>query len=170
MEIHTERLHLRQLELSDAPFILELLNEPGWLEFIGDRNIRNIEDAEQYILTGPQASYANHGFGLLLIIERSSNQSIGMAGLLQRDHLDAPDLGFALLASSEGKGYAYEASEAILKQAFQNHKRPKIWAFTKPTNSKSQNLLVRLGFVFCENDQEGEAKDALYLNEGQKYR
>ena len=170
MYLSTERLCLRKLELEDAPFILALVNEPGWLDNIGDRNIHNIEDAKNYIHSGPQAMYKTHEFGLYLIQDRLQNHSFGLSGLLQREHLDAPDLGFALLGSAEGHGYAYEASRVILQHEFANNGRDKIWAFTKSENVRSQKLLLKLKFEEYNNDNELDSTDRLYLNNGRAYR
>src|SRR5688500_10193973 len=95
--ILSHRLILRQLELSDAPFIITLLNTPGWLQYIGDRYVKTIEDAEGYITNGPAKSYRDNGFGLLLVVERESGIPVGTCGLLKRKNLDHPDLGFAFL-------------------------------------------------------------------------
>ncbi|MFT6808586.1 MAG: ribosomal-protein-alanine N-acetyltransferase [Saprospiraceae bacterium] len=169
MNFKTDRLNLRKLVIKDAPFILTLVNEPGWLDNIGNRNILSIEAAETYIRSGPQAMYERFGFGLLLIQDRSQIHSFGLSGLLQRDHLDAPDLGFALLASAEGNGYAFEASQAILKHEFSNNGRDRIWAFTKSQNLRSQKLLLKLNFEESKNDVEQNLTDLLYLNKGAAY-
>ena len=95
--LETERLILRRLTPDDAPFILTLLNEPSFLRYIGDKNVRNLDDARNYILTGPVASYEKHGFGLYLVELRESQTPIGLCGVIRREELPAPDIGFALL-------------------------------------------------------------------------
>src|SRR5678815_3108615 len=95
--LETERLLLRRMTVDDAEFILTLLNEPSFLRYIGDKQVRNLEDARQYILNGPVASYERHGFGLLLVALRDSQTPIGMCGLLKRDELPDPDIGLSLI-------------------------------------------------------------------------
>ena len=146
MTVHeTERLLLRKLTVDDAEFILTSLNEPGFLRYIGDKKVRNLEDARKYILDGPVASYERHGFGLLLVELKNSHTPIGMCGLLKREELPDPDIGFALLADFCGKGFAFEAAEAVLQDA---RDLPRILAITTLDNEASINLLQRLGFRF----------------------
>ena len=104
--LETERLRLRRLTVDDAAFILELVNDPSWLRFIGDRGVRNLDDARSYILKGPVASYEKHGFGLWLVELKAEATPIGICGLLQRDTLPDVDIGFALLPQFCGQGYA----------------------------------------------------------------
>lgn len=148
--LSTERLHLLKLGLEDAPFVLKLVNSQGWLQYIGDRNIHTIEAAEDYIKTGPWKSFDQFGFGLMKAVLPEKDTPIGMCGLLQRDFLDHPDIGFAFLPEYEGKGYAYEASKAILGHFGSKHNIPVILAMTHPGNERSQNLLTRLGFTFSK--------------------
>jgi len=145
MTVHeTERLLLRRITVDDAEFILTLLNEPSFLRYIGDKQVRNRDDARQYILNGPMASYERHGFGLLLVELRESHTPIGMCGLLKRDELPDPDIGFALLPDFWSKGFAFEAAAAVLKDG----KLPRILAITSLDNEVSISLLQRLGFEF----------------------
>ena len=105
LDLSTTRLRLRRLDPErDTRFIVALLNDPGWLEFIGDRKVRTLDDARAYIVEGPCALYDERSFGLLLVEERASATSVGICGLLTRDGLDAPDLGFAFLHAHCGKG------------------------------------------------------------------
>lgn len=145
----TQRLHLEKLVLADAPFIFRLVNEPGWLKFIGDRGIRNHEDAENYIVNGPQKSYEDFGFGLFKV-SLLNGTPIGMCGLLQRDYLDHPDIGFAFLAEFTSKGYALEAAKATLQYARETLNEETIMATTLPENEKSINLLEKLGLHFVK--------------------
>src|SRR6478736_8102385 len=112
--LETERLQLRQFEIDDAEFIVELVNTPGWLKFIGDRNIKTTEDAIRYLQNGPMKSYQENGFGLSLVEEKGNRKSIGMCGILKRDSLENPDIGFALLPEFVGKGYAFEIALATV--------------------------------------------------------
>src|SRR2546423_11307590 len=115
--LQTDRLVIRQLTDYDAPFILTLLNEPSFLRYIGDKEVRNLEDAKQYIRTGPAASYERHSFGLCLVQLKDSHTPIGICGLLQRDELPKPDIGFAFLPDFWNKGFAFEAATAVLQDA-----------------------------------------------------
>jgi RimJ/RimL family protein N-acetyltransferase len=151
----TERLVLRRLTADDGPFILRLLNEPSFLEHIGDRGVRNLADATQYILAGTQyilagpiASYARFGFGLFLVELREGHEPIGICGLLKRDALDDVDLGFAFVPESWSKGYAFESTSATLAYAHDTQHLARIVAITSQDNVASINLLVKLGFYF----------------------
>ena len=97
--IETERLLLRQLSTGDADFILELLNEPSFIQNIGDRGVRTLADANLYIMNGPVASYARNGFGLYLVILKETDEPIGICGLIKRNGLDDVDIGYAFCRS-----------------------------------------------------------------------
>lgn len=144
--LQTERLSLRQLITADAPFILQLLNTPGWLKFIGDKKVYTLFDAENYLLSGPIKSYHDNGFGLYLIATKDEEEPIGMCGIIKRDTLDCPDIGYALMPQAIGKGYAYEIAAAVLQYAQQDLKLPALCAITLPINTPSKNLLEKLGF------------------------
>jgi RimJ/RimL family protein N-acetyltransferase len=144
----TDRLVVRRLTVEDAPFILRLLNEPSFLEHIGDRGVRNLADAKQYILSGPIASYDRHGFGLFLVHLKEGGTPIGICGLLKRDALDDVDIGFAFVPESWSKGYAFESTTATLAYAHDVQHLKRIVAITSSDNVASINLLVKLGFYF----------------------
>jgi RimJ/RimL family protein N-acetyltransferase len=146
--LETERLILRGLESADGPFILTLLNEPSFLRFIGDKKVRTVADAEQYILNGPVASYERHGFGLLLVELKDAPTPIGICGLLKRDELPAPDIGFAFLPDFWKKGYAFEAAAAVMKDARERLKLERILAITNQDNEASIKLLQKIGLQF----------------------
>ncbi|MFO1253915.1 MAG: GNAT family N-acetyltransferase [Inhella sp.] len=146
--IETPRLRLCPLGPQHAAFMLRLLNEPSWLQFIGDRGVHNLADAERYIREGPMASVARHGFGFAAAECRHSGQALGMCGLTQRDYLDAPDLGFAFLPEHCGQGLAHEAAAATLQQGLQVLRLPRILATTRDENLASQKLLTKLGLRF----------------------
>ena len=114
--LQTQRLLLRRFTVDDAEFILTLLNEPSFLRYIGDKKVRNLDDARQYILNGPVASYEQNGFGLCLVELRESHTPIGMCGLLKRAELSDPDIGFALLPDFWNKGFAFEAATAVTNE------------------------------------------------------
>jgi ribosomal-protein-alanine N-acetyltransferase len=161
--VETPRLIVNKLDTADAPFILELVNSPGWLEFIGDRGIRNIADAERYIGDGPMASYEKNGFGLYLVALKQGGISIGICGILKRDTLEYPDIGFALLPSYTGKGYALEAAMAVLQYAHTKLQLKKIQAITKEKNHRSIQLLSRLGLLFQNNIKLNGSEEMLML-------
>ncbi len=146
--LETERLFLRRLTTDDAEFILTLLNEPSFLRYIGDKQVRNVEDARQYILNGPVASYEQHGFALGLVELKDERTPIGICGLLKRKELPDPDIGYALLPTFWNKGFAFEAATAVLNDARERLKLPRILAITSLDNNASVRLLERLGFSF----------------------
>jgi ribosomal-protein-alanine N-acetyltransferase len=146
--ISTQRLFVRPITVDDAPFILTLLNEPSFLRYIGDKQVRTVEDARRYILNGPVASYERHGFGLCLMELKESHTPVGMCGILKRDGLTDPDIGFALIPDFCNKGLAFEAARAVLKDARERLKLHRILAITSLDNDASINLLERLGFRF----------------------
>jgi RimJ/RimL family protein N-acetyltransferase len=144
----TERLVLRRLVAEDAAFIRELVNEPAWLRFIGDRGLRTLEDARHYIAAGPQAMYARFGFGLYLVALKDSVTPVGICGLLKRDTLDDVDIGFALLERHGGRGYAREAAEAAVAHARDDLGLKRLVAIASPENERSLRLLEKLGLRF----------------------
>src|ERR1700752_370154 len=148
LALETDRLLLRPVTPDDAPFALTLLNEPSFLRFIGDKKVRNLEDARQYLLTGPIASYKRNGFGLLLVELKDSNIPAGMCGLLKREELPDPDIGFAFVPDYWGRGFAFEAASAVLKDARERLKLNRILAIVSPDNDASIKLLERLGLNF----------------------
>jgi len=148
IELNTERLLVRGFDTNDAEFILELLNQPSFIQFIGDKGVRSVDDARNYITTGPIESYRRHGFGLYLVELKDRKVPIGMCGVLKRESLPDPDLGFAFLPEYWGKGYAFEAASAALDQARDFFKLARILAITNPDNDASIKLLATLGFQF----------------------
>jgi RimJ/RimL family protein N-acetyltransferase len=146
--LETERLLLRRFTANDAQFILTLLNEPSFLRYIGDKKVRTLADAEQYILNGPVASYERNSFGLYVMELRESHTPIGMCGLLKREELLDPDIGFALLPGFWNQGFAFEAAFAVLNDASESLRLPRILAITSLDNDASIKLLERLGFTF----------------------
>lgn len=148
MILRTARLGLRELHRGDAPFIVELLNDPAFIANIGDRGVRTTADAEAYIDRGPRASYAQHGFGLWLVELTDSAAPIGICGILQRDGLTDPDIGFAFLPEYRSRGYAFEAASAVRDLAREKLHLPRLLAIVSPGNASSIRLLERLGFTF----------------------
>ncbi len=145
--IETARLQLRELRPGDASFILQLLNEDGFVRFIGDKGVRSLSDARDYILQGPVASYAEHGFGLYLTSLRDG-PPIGMCGLVKRDTLPDPDVGFAFLERYWSKGYGAESATAVLEYGHRCLGLQRIVAITAPDNHGSIALLNKIGLRF----------------------
>lgn len=146
--IETERLTLRHLSTDDAPFILELLNDPSFIQNIGDRNVRTIADAESYITKGPVTSYEKNGFGLDLVVLKETGESIGMCGLIKRDTLEDVDIGYAFLPRFWSKGYAVESASAVLEYGQQVHGLKRIVGITLEENKGSVRVLEKIGLKF----------------------
>lgn len=161
--IETPRLQLRQLTLDDAPFILELVNEPGWLRFIGDKGVRNLDDACKYLQQGPMAGYARLGFGLYAVTLKEDGALVGMCGLLKRETLPDIDIGFAFLQRHQGRGYAYEAAAATVADARQRLGLKRILAITTQDNDSSAKVLGKIGMQFHSLiESSGEADLRLF--------
>jgi len=143
----TPRLRVREFQPEDAAFILELVNEPDWLRFIGDRGIRDLDAAGRYIVDGPRAMQVKHGFALWCVEPRTGGAPLGMCGLIKRDTLEHVDIGFAFLARHRGLGYAREAAQGTLEQAGVLGLKT-LAAITDPANVRSIHLLESLGFRF----------------------
>ena len=146
--LSSSRLTLRKLTSDDATFILELLTDPDFLKQIGDRGVKNVKDAKQYIQQGPQTMYQQYGFGMLLVESRDQNQAMGLCGLLKRPELPLPDLGFAFLPEFRKSGFASEAAQLVLDDAIERCVSEKVLAITSIDNDKSINLLRKLGFEY----------------------
>ena len=143
----TDRLTLRELEPADAGFIHAVLNDADFLANVGDRGVRTLEDATAYIESGPRESYAQHGFGLWAVALRDGGELAGICGLLKRDALDAPDVGFALLPAHRGRGLASEAAQASLTYGREQLGMQRVLAIVKPQNLASIRVLEKLGMV-----------------------
>jgi ribosomal-protein-alanine N-acetyltransferase len=142
----TARLELREVAMGDAAFFFRLLNEPSWLENIGDRGVRSASDAEGYIRTNIWAQYQAYGYGLYVVQLKSIPLAIGLCGLVKRDFLSGPDLGVALLPDFAGFGYASEAARAVMSHARGNLEIERLYAIVKRGNQRSVRLLEQLGF------------------------
>jgi RimJ/RimL family protein N-acetyltransferase len=160
--LQTERLLIRPANTEDASFMLELLNSPGWIKYIGDRNITNIDLAKTYIHERLIRSYQQHGHGLMVVEDHSKNP-LGLCGLLKRSYLEAPDLGFAILPQHEGQGYMYESSKAIIQEGINKLGLKKVYATTLKSNQRSQQLLQKLGFKYIEDTKTGSSQDEVQL-------
>lgn len=148
MVIEGDNIYLRQLNFSDAPFIAQLVNTEEWLRYIGDKHVLTIEDAENYLLNGPMKSYTTNQFGLWLVLRKEDDARLGMCGLLKRDCLEFPDIGFAFLPEHTRQGYAKESVVASLKLAREHFNLPVVLAITTPDNHRSQRLLKSVEFQF----------------------
>ena len=146
--LETERLVLRRLSADDAEFILELLNQPSFLQYIGDKGVRNNDDAINYIQTGPVASYERFGFGLYLVELKDTAVPIGICGLLKRDTLPDVDVGFAFLPDYWSRGYAFEAAAAVMNYGKEVLGLRRIVAITSLDNEASIRLLAKIGLKF----------------------
>ena len=142
----TPRLRLRKVELADAAFFKRLLNEPSWLENIGDRGVRSEADAVRYIRDQIWSAYRVLGYGMYLIQRKEDALPLGICGLVKRDFLEHPDLGFALLPEHVGQGYAAEAARGVIAAAADRWGIVQLYAITNAGNHRSVRLLERLGF------------------------
>lgn len=146
--LETDRLALRRATLADAPFILDLLNQPSYIEFIGDRGVRTLAQAETAIQERLLASYARHGFGLYIVTLKATGEPLGLTGLIRREGLDDVDLGYAYLPQYWGQGYAYEAAAAVLAYGRATLGLPRIVAIVSPHNARSIRVLEKLGLRY----------------------
>ena len=146
--IQTARLQLREMELQDDEFILQLLNEAEFLRFIGDKGVRTLSDAREYIRKGPMDSYRRFGFGLYLASLRDGGQPLGICGLVKRDDLADVDVGFAFLSQYWSRGYATESAAAVLAHGKERLQLPRIVAITAPDNYGSIAVLEKIGLQF----------------------
>ncbi len=146
--LETERLRLRLMEPDDAEFILALLNESSFLQYIGDKCVRSHEDARHYIMNGPVKSYEQHGYGLYLTELKDDGTPIGICGLIKRDTLDHADIGFALRPQFWSRGYAFESASAVMAYGKRELGLDRIVAVSSPGNEASVRVLAKLGMKF----------------------
>jgi RimJ/RimL family protein N-acetyltransferase len=157
----TSRLVLSKITVDDAPFILELMNSPGWLTYIGDRNVKTVEEAATYIQNNQLKVYETHGFGYYKVqLKADKLKSIGSFGLLKREVLEHVDIGFSLLPEYHGQGFGLEGSTAIMNLAKNTFNIKTVCAITLPENKPSIHLLEKLGLSYqkrvkpFDNDEE----------------
>ncbi|MFW2404173.1 MAG: GNAT family N-acetyltransferase [Gammaproteobacteria bacterium] len=165
--LETERLILRELCVGDAPFMLELLNDPDFVSNIGDRNVRTLDDAHRHIEDKYLAHYASHGFGIYLVVRKSDGASIGMCGLVNRDTLDDVDIGYAMLPAFRRQGYILEAARATIEFAYDSLGLHRVVAVTWLDNDASANLLKKLGMKYERTVRlaEGDDESRLFVME-----
>ena len=142
----------------DAEFVHQLLNEPSFIRYIGDRGVRTLDDARRYIAEGPVAGFERHGYGLMCVLRKEDGIQIGMCGVLRRDSLPDPDLGFSFLPAYWSQGYALESAQAVMRHARGTLGLGRILAITTTDNEPSMRLLDRLGFrpegLVTQGDEE----------------
>lgn len=146
--IETTRLLLIPTSVADATFFYELLNTPKWIQFIGDRKVYSVSDAEKYITERMLPQFEKLGYGNFTVILKQDGQKIGSCGLYDREGIDGVDIGFAFLPAFEQAGYAFESAQALLNTGKNTFKLPKINAITTKENIKSQQLIEKLGLTF----------------------
>lgn len=157
----TDRLILSKITVDDSPFILELMNTSHWIKYIGDRNVRTVEQAADYIKNNQLKSYETNGFGYYKVQVKAENlKPIGSFGLMKRDQLDHVDIGFSLLPDYQSKGYGFEAASELMKIAKNMFSIKTLCAITLPINKPSIHLLEKLGLSYqksvkpFDNDEE----------------
>lgn len=163
--IETERLELRRFTADDAAFVLRLVNEPSFLRYIGDRGVRTLDDARRYIADGPVAGYERDGHGLMLVVRKADGAEVGMCGVLKRDALPEPDIGFSFFPEHWSKGYALESARAVMRHARESLRLGRILAITTQDNEPSMRLLGKLGFRFERIMPFGTEQLRLFVNE-----
>lgn len=144
----TSRLNIRHIELSDADFIMELYNTPGWIKYVGDRGVTSEENAEEYLNSRIIPLYEKLGYGFYLVERLSDQKRIGICGIVKREGLDDVDIGYGFLPEYHGKGFAIEAAQACLDHGFTDHKIKRIVAITLEGNHSSIALLKKLGMTY----------------------
>jgi len=166
MDLTTDRLVIERLSDEDAHFIECLVNQPSFVEFIGDKGVTDKLSALRYLNQGPLASYRQHGFGLYKVSSHDDNQPLGICGLVKRDSMPYPDIGFAFLNQHCGKGYAFEAASAVIDYEHHQSHHATICAIADLNNNASKALLVKLGFELIGEDRRpdcGEFEPAHYF-------
>jgi len=163
--LETERLLLREFTADDAGFVLRLVNEPAFLRYIGDRGVRTPDDARRYIADGPVAGYARDGHGLMCVVRKADGAGVGMCGVLKRDTLPDPDIGFSFFPEFWSQGYALESARAVMHHARGTLGLGRVVAITTKDNEPSMRLLGRLGFRFERMLALGAEELRLFANE-----
>jgi ribosomal-protein-alanine N-acetyltransferase len=146
--LDTTRLEIRRLSPGDAAFMLELLNDPSFIQNIGDRGVRDVGGARSYIMRSAVASHEKHGYGLDLVELKETAEPMGICGLVRRDFLDDPDIGFAFLPRFTGLGYATESAAAVLAHAREVLRLPRVLAIVAPGNERSIRVIEKIGLRY----------------------
>lgn len=166
--ITTDRLNLKLASMEDAPFFLELYNTPTFIQFIGDKNLRSLEDARSYVQNRFLPQIERLGYGNYLIIRKEDGAKIGSVGIFEREGLDVQDIGFSFLEEFQGKGYGYEAASKLLETAFTDFGCSKISAITSKENIASQSLIQKLGLKYLKTVQLPDDTEVLLYYEIEK--
>ncbi len=159
----TERLTISHFNVNDSAFVLELLNTPDWIKFIGDRGIKTLEDAKNYLINKIMVGYTEFGFGMYAVRLKSNLTTIGMCGLIKREGLEDVDIGFAFLPKYNGQGYAFEAASATMNYATNKLGLKRIVAITIKENIHSIKLLEKIGLQFEKNINMADDPEELML-------
>lgn len=146
--LETERTVLREIVESDAEFILDLLNQPSFIKYIGNRNVHTLADARDFIENRYRQSYRQNGYGLYIVELKEDQTPIGICGFVKRDSLPDADIGFAFLPQYGEKGYAYESAEAVMKYGWDVLNLKRVLAITSQDNKRSERLLEKIGFKY----------------------
>ncbi len=162
LTLTTERLWLRPTAVYDAEFIYALMNTPKWLQYIGDRNIKTLKDAEKYILDNIIPQRERLGYSTYAVIKKADNSKMGTCGLYDREGLEGIDIGFAFLPEYERRGYALEATRALIETSAKKFKLDALSGITAKDNVASQNLLKKLGFAFSKTIRLKETELLLF--------
>ena len=163
MNLESDRLIIREAKISDAPFYFELFNDPDWIQFISDKNLKTVEETEVYLKDILFKNHQTNGLGFFTVLLKETNEPIGTSTALQRDKLDFIDIGYGFLPKGRGKGYATEATLLIMEYVRKKFKQKKVYAFTMPKNGKSQKLLKNLNFKYVGLKTVFEdSEDAVY--------
>lgn len=165
----SERLAIRRVLLEDAGFLVRQLNQPSWLRYIGDRAVRSVEDAERYIESRMLEQYRTLGYGMNVVQLKSTGEPVGVCGLVKRDALPCPDLGFALLEDYWGMGYGLEAAAAVVGHACQVLGMSRLLAVTTADNERSGRILVELGFRLWKESYRMDEGEEVRLYEGRLF-
>ena len=163
--LDTERLELHPFTAEDADFVLRLLNEPSFRRYIGDRGVHDLETARRYIADGPVAGYARYGYGLMRVVRQADGAELGMCGVLKRDALPDPDIGFSFFPEYWSQGYALESARAVMRHARETQSLGRILAITSKDNDPSMRLLGKLGFQFDRMIEMGNEELRLFVSE-----
>lgn len=166
--LQSARLAFYQLTIADATLLLRMLNEESFLRHIGDRQVRTLAQAEQYLQDGPIRSYQQHGFGMYRLVRKSDGVEIGLAGLVFRDYIGIPDVGYALFPEFTGAGYASEAAQAVFEYGKNQLQLPAIVGIVAPDNLASKKILEKVGLITRQQIQSADSQQWLdYYTEPQ---
>lgn len=163
MLLETQRLVIRKLIIEDAHFFFELVNDPDWIRFIGDRNVRTLDDAKEYLENRIFKSYEESGFGFYAVTLKSTEEVKGISGFVKRDELKHVDVGFAFLPIGRGKGYALESTQALMNYGIKTLNFQHILAIANKDNERSHHLLKKLGFAFQKYVRLYDEEDEISL-------